>query len=111
MGQVDRLLVHLVAGRLERPQDLLDCLEWTSTSNPRWEETETAYREQFTRYITGAGIVRHRLFPTDQLSDVEKSIAADDSCVRALMFLMYACGTQQLPRAGSKITVSEMQFI
>ncbi|KAJ7869568.1 hypothetical protein B0H14DRAFT_3579194 [Mycena olivaceomarginata] len=78
-------------------QELLDCILWVSTNTPSLLEFETRYKTAFYRYIQLPGIVKHPLLPVERLTDAERDIPDDHKLARALMFLITATGTVQLP--------------
>ncbi|KAJ7222139.1 hypothetical protein GGX14DRAFT_428153, partial [Mycena pura] len=98
----------MASGRIKSPADVIERLDWISTGKSELEGAESLYRKAFVRYLNGRGIVRHARLPLDSLTDSEKNIAADDPLARALMFLMYATGTQLLPQNDGRI---DMQFL
>ncbi|KAJ7114568.1 hypothetical protein C8R43DRAFT_961339 [Mycena crocata] len=91
------LIPHMSSARIESPQQVLDRIQWLPTNDDAYAATEESYKTAFTRYLMGKGIVQHPLLPADALTEEETSVAADDPCARARMFLMTVTGSPQLP--------------
>ncbi|KAJ7178445.1 hypothetical protein C8R43DRAFT_942129 [Mycena crocata] len=102
------LMIKLSASRLQSVEDLLSRIRWLSTNKDDLIELEIKYKEAFTRYISAPGIVCHPLLPMEKLMPSEREADPTNPLVRALMFLMSATGTQQLPPA--KASMIEMTF-
>ncbi|KAF7335035.1 hypothetical protein MVEN_02253700 [Mycena venus] len=105
-GSLRSLMPMMSARRLKSPEDLIDRLQWTPSGLPGMLPVEQRYKVAMVRYLRGKGIVHHRLFPTDNLTDAEKNVEPNDPCARALMFLLTVTGTLQLPKDNKRIEVN-----
>ncbi|KAF8181751.1 hypothetical protein K438DRAFT_1976048 [Mycena galopus ATCC 62051] len=102
------LLLKMSAGRIQKPEDVIERLAWTYTGDEQFSATEARYRMAFIRYLSGQAVVKHPRLPIASLTAAEREIPDDHPLARALMFLMYATGSQLLPKNNSKI---DMVFI
>ncbi|KAJ6488698.1 hypothetical protein C8R47DRAFT_492859 [Mycena vitilis] len=99
------MMTKMCAMRLQSVPDLLDRLTWVSTLKPELQELEGRYKAAFTRYISLPGIVEHPLLPAHRLTELERQLPRDHMLARALMYMMTATGTQQLPAARGTINM------
>ncbi|KAJ7215914.1 hypothetical protein GGX14DRAFT_391588 [Mycena pura] len=102
------LLSKMSANRVTSAEEVLARIDWISSRKPELAEDERLYKQLFTRYLRGSGIVRHPRVPESSLTEAELSIPDDHPYIRALMFLMSATGTQQLPADEGTI---DMHFV
>ncbi|KAJ7181624.1 hypothetical protein C8R43DRAFT_941445 [Mycena crocata] len=102
------LMIKMSASRLQNVDDLLSRIKWILTGVPAMADLERKYIAAFKRYLSAPGIVFHPLLSMEDLTPAEKASSPTDPLVRALMFLMTATGTQQLPPA--KGTTIDMAF-
>ncbi|KAF8160100.1 hypothetical protein K438DRAFT_1776639 [Mycena galopus ATCC 62051] len=96
-------LLKKSAGRIQKPEDFIERLAWTYTGDEQFSAMEARYRMAFIRYLSGQGVVKHPRLSIASLTAAEREIPDDHPLTRALMFLMYATGSQLLPKNNSKI--------
>ncbi|KAJ7129830.1 hypothetical protein C8R43DRAFT_957312 [Mycena crocata] len=66
------ILIKMSANRLQKVDDLLCRIRWLPSKEPDLVELEKKYIAAFNRYISGRGIVRHRLLPMEKLTLAER---------------------------------------
>lgn len=104
-GSVRQLVLQMSSRRITSPEQVIERLRFKSSDMAALLPEENRYKQGLLRYLRGKGIVRHRLIPDAKLLEEEKAISEDDSCARALMFLLTVTGAPQLPREEVTILV------